>query len=169
MKKIFLSLLILFSLNNCDRINQKIAIKHNDEIIALSDDVVKEFDKLNSVLSTYNPDSIDIALANYNHLVGSSISALNKISPVNDTSLKHSTSMLMEVFKSVGENEFKQISDMYHLPDSLYTTKEQKEVFDIATAIDEKVAAAQLKQLTTQKIFAKKNNFVLMVGKDTLK
>ena len=169
MKKIILVALALVSLISCNRINQKIAIKHNDAVIGVSDKVVTAFDNLNKALATFNPDSIDIALTNYNAQVTSSFDELNNVIALSDTSFKEGTKAMLRVFKSVGENEFKQISDIYHIPDSLYTDKEEKEVLDIATAIDEKIEAAQLKQQNAQKAFAKKYDFTLMIGKDTLK
>ena len=169
MKKTILVALSLISFISCNRITQKIAIKHNDAVIGISDKVVAAFDNLNKTLATFNPDSIDIALTNYNTQVTNSFDDLNHVIALNDTTLKVGTKAMLQVFKSVGENEFKQISDLYHLPDSLYTNKEEKEVFDIATAIDEKIEAAQLKQQNAQKAFAKKYDFTLMIGKDTLK
>lgn len=169
MKKTILVALSLISFISCNRITQKIAIKHNDAVIGISDKVVAAFDNLNKTLATFNPDSIDVALSNYNTQVTNSFDDLNHVIALNDTTLKVGTKAMLQVFKSVGENEFKQISDLYHLPDSLYTNKEEKEVFDIATAIDEKIEAAQLKQQNAQKAFAKKYDFTLMIGKDTLK
>lgn len=169
MKKTILVALSLISFISCNRITQKIAIKHNDAVIEVSDKVIVAFDNLNKALATFNPDSIDIALTSYNALVTSSFDELNHVVALNDTSLKVGTKAMLHVFKSVGEHEFKQISDIYHIPDSLYTDKEEKEVFDIATAIDEKIEAAQLKQQNAQKAFAKKYDFTLMIGKDTLK
>jgi hypothetical protein len=169
MKKITLIAFSFVFFISCGRITQEIAIKHNDSVIDLSDLVIDSFDKLNTTLSTFNPDSIDIALTNYNTQVNNSIQGLTKITSISDSSLKVGTIDMLRVFKSVGENEFQQISDIYHIPDSLYTDKEEKEVLDISAAIDEKIAAAQLKQQNIQKAFAKKYNFILMVGKDTLK
>ena len=168
MKKTILIALSVVSFISCNRITQKIAIKHNDAVIEVSDKVVAAFDNLNKALATFNPDSIDIALTNYNAQVTSSFNELNNVIALNDTSFKEGTKAMLHVFKLVGENEFKQISDIYHIPDSLYTDKEEKEVFDIATAIDEKIAAAQLKQQNSQKAFAKKYDFIVMIGKDTL-
>lgn len=169
MKKTILVALSLISFISCNRITQKIAIKHNDAVIGVSDKVVAAFDNLNKALATFNPDTIDIALTNYNAQVTNSFNELNQVIVLNDTSFKEGTKAMLRVFKSVGEHEFKQISDIYHIPDSLYTDKEEKEVFDIATAIDEKIEAAQLKQQNAQKAFAKKYDFTLMIGKDTLK
>jgi hypothetical protein len=149
--------------------NQKTAIKHNDAVIEASDKVVVAFDKLNNALATYNPDSIDIALRAYNLQVDNSLQELNTVVSINDTSLKVGTREMLVVFKSVGDNEFKQISTIYHIPDSLYTEKEEKEVTDIATAIDEKIEAAQVKQQKAQKEFAKKFNFDLIFDKDSQK
>lgn len=169
MKKIVIISLFAATLISCDRINQKIAIKHNDAVIEVSNNVIASFDKLIGSLGTFNPDSIDIALNQYNLVISNSFNDLNKVISLNDTSLKVETKKMLEVFKSVGENEFKQISTIYHLPDSLYTKTEEKEVNDIATAIDEKIETAELKQQKTQKEFAKKFGFVLMAGKDTIK
>lgn len=169
MKKIVIVSLLAANLISCDRINQKIAIKHNDAVIEVSNKVIASFDNLIGSLGTFNPDSIDIALNQYNLIISNSFNDLNKVISLNDTSLKVETKKMLEVFKSVGENEFKQISTIYHLPDSLYTKTEEKEVNDIATAIDEKIETAELKQQKTQKEFAKKFGFVLMAGKDTIK
>ena len=169
MKKIVIVSLFAATLISCNRINQRVAIKHNDEVIEVSNKVIASFDQLIGSLGSYNPDSIDLALTHYNLLVSNSFNDLNKVTSLNDTSLKVETKKMLEVFKSVGENEFKQISDIYHLPDSLYTKTEEKEVNDIATAIDEKIETAELKQQKTQKEFAKKFGFVLMAGKDTIK
>jgi hypothetical protein len=169
MKKLAVVILCVTSFYSCDRINQKIAIKHNDAVIEASDKVVFAFDKLNKALATFDPDSIDIALATYNLQINNSLLELNKAVSVNDTSLKFGTREMLHVFKSVGDNEFKQINAIYHLPDSLYTEKEEKEVNDIASAIDEKIEAAQLKQQNAQKAFAKKFNFELIFDKDSLK
>lgn len=169
MKKLAVVVLFAASFYSCDRINQKIAIKHNDAVIEASDKVVFAFDKLNSALATFNPDSIDMALAAYNLQVNNSLQELNKVVSINDTSLKVGTREMLHVFKSVGDNEYKQISTIYHIPDSLYTEKEEKEVTDIAAAIDEKIEAAQLKQKNAQKQFAQKFNFELIFDKDSLK
>ncbi len=169
MKKIALVILTVASFYSCDRINQKIAIKHNDAVIEASDKVVFAFDKLNNSLATFNPDSIDLALAAYNLQINNSILELNQAVSINDTSLKVGTREMLYVFKSVGNNEFKQIRTIYQIPDSLYTEKEEKEVTDIASAIDEKIEAAQLKQQNIQKAFAKRFNFELMFNKDSLK
>jgi hypothetical protein len=169
MKKLAVVILCVTSFYSCDRINQKIAIKHNDAVIEASDKVVFAFDKLNKALATFDPDSIDIALATYNLQINNSLLELNKAVSVNDTSLKFGTREMLHVFKSVGDNEFKHINAIYHLPDSLYTEKEEKEVNDIASAIDEKIEAAQLKQQNAQKAFAKKFNFELIFDKDSLK
>lgn len=169
MKKLAVVILFVASFYSCDRINQKIAIKHNDAVIEASDKVVFAFDKLNSALATFNPDSIDMALTAYNLQVNNSLQELNKVVSINDTSLKAGTREMLHVFKSVGDNEYKQISNIYHIPDSLYTEKEEKEVTDIATAIDEKIEAAQLKQKNAQKQFAKKFNFELIFDNDSLK
>ena len=169
MKQRLIIIASIFLLTNCNRVMQGIAIKHNDAIIAESDKVVDAFNTLNNTLSTFNVDSIDLALKLYNHQIDATLQGINKVIAFNDSSLKTTTVEMIHVFKSVGDNEFTQIRTIYAIPDSLYNDEHEKEVKALAASIDEKIETAQNKQKASQKAFAQKYNFVLMSGKDTIK
>ena len=57
MKKIVIVSLFAATLISCNRINQRVAIKHNDEVIEVSNKVIASFDQLIGSLGSYNPDS----------------------------------------------------------------------------------------------------------------
>ena len=169
MKKLVIVIASILFLSNCDKVMQGIVIKHNDAIIAESDKVVDAFNKLNNSLAIFNVDSIDLAMKSYNQQIDATLLRINKVISFNDSSLKTATTEMIHVFKSVGDNEFTQIRTIYTIPDSLYNNDNEKEVTALAEAIDEKIETAQNKQRVAQKAFAQKYNFVLMVGKDTIK
>ncbi len=169
MKKLIIITLGIITLTSCDRVTQTLAIKHNDAIITESDKVVSAFDAVSNSLTSFNADSITISLQKYNSQINQSLQNINTTLALKDSSLKLASIEMIKTFKSVGENEFSKIRDIYTIPDSLYTTTEEKEVTALATAIDEKIETAQNKQRNAQIAFAKKYNFVLMLGKDTIK
>lgn len=169
MKKLLLLTLSVIVFTNCDRVTQTIAIKHNDALITESDKVVSAFDEVSNSLTSFNADSINNALQKYNYQINQALQNINTSVALKDSSLKLATIEMLNTFKSVGENEFSEIRDIYTLPDSLYTKTEEEEVTALATAIDEKIETAQNKQRNAQIAFSKKYNFVLMLGKDTLK
>lgn len=169
MKNLIIITIALFALTNCDRVTQNLAIKHNDALIEESGKVIDVFNNLNNSLATYNPDTIDIALMYYNNQINSSLVNINKVILLKDSTLKLATKNMIEVFKSVGENEFIKIRDIYTISDSLYSDEDAAEITALATTIDKKVEIAQNMQREAQKAFAKKYNFVLLSGKDTIK
>ena len=66
MKKLILITLSIITLSSCDKVTQTLAIKHNDAIITESDNVVGAFDAVSNSLTSFNADTITIALQKYN-------------------------------------------------------------------------------------------------------
>lgn len=168
MKTIIIAIITAIAFASCDAVTQGLAIKHNDVVIGESDKVIDAFNVLNNTLTTYNVDSINIALQNYQAQITNSLKGINKAIALKDSSLKLASIEMIQVFKTIGENEFSKIRDIYAIPDSLYSEKEEAEVTALTTAIDEKIETAQIKQRDAQKAFAKKYHFALLIGKDTI-
>lgn len=169
MKKIIISICTMVALTSCDSVTQGLAIKHNDAIVNECNKVIQAFSNVNTSIATYNPDSITMALADYQAQIDYSLQGINKAIALKDSSFKLASIDMLKVFAEVGKNEFSKIRDIYTIPDSLYTKEDEEQVTALATSIDTKIEAAQTLQQNAQIAFSKKYNFPLLSGKDTIK
>jgi hypothetical protein len=163
MKKFNISLILaLFVLGfvSCGPTTED-AIKYNDAIIEQQTILVKENDK---VIDAMGGDAakFEAAIKEFNAQVAKSTEIVEKMDKFGkETTFKDAALSLFKVFKSVGDNEYKEILRVINIPSDKVTKADEDQMMASAKQIDEKLQKELDAFLKSQKDFAEKYKFKL--------
>lgn len=164
MKKVF-SLItvisVLFLLQSC---KQESAEEYNNKIINQQVSIVKQIDNLKKSIDDYNILPAAEALKNMDKAydstvfqIDSGLAFMETVKPFKkDNSLQEASKTLFNAYKGIVEQDFKQIIELYKLPDSMFTTVEQKKLDSLINLSNQKLQEVYDNFMKSQKSFAKK-------------
>lgn len=169
MKKVF-SLItvisVLFLLQSC---KQESAEDYNNKIISQQVSIVKEIDNLKKSIDDYNilppADALKNMAQAYDATIfqiDSGLAFIQTVEPFKkDNSLQEASIILFNAYKEIVEQDYKQIIELYKLPDSMFTTEEQHKLDSLINLSNQKLQEIFDNFMKSQKYFAKKNNLNL--------
>ena len=163
---LFLSISFILLIQSC---TQDSPVAYNDSIIDHQRKIVEKIDNLKKAIDNYNVLPADVALEEmdiaYNQTIvqiDSGIVFLNGIESFkSDTSFKKSAFLLFKNYKSVVETEYKQIIEIYRIPQNLYSQEDGDKLDQLNETSTVKLNNAYDVFLTAQAKFAEDNNLVL--------
>lgn len=145
--------------------NPEEAAKYNDEIIKHQAEVVAKIDALSQSYTTFINDDIQAAYDDAFKTVNTSIETINGMETFSSSpEYKDQALELFNTYKSILENEHKEMVRLYALPDSAFTQEISIEWDKLAESSDEKTDEALEKFSVAQKKFAEENNLDLTGG-----
>lgn len=158
-KKWIIALLILLTTASCNSKKEKI-ITFNDQIITEQEAVINAESNLVNSISDRHLELID---SNYNLLLNQIIHSENNVNSITDpdpeVGFKQSALTLFSTFKEQTQNGYKTLVELSKVPDSLYTSKQEKEFEEISSTIFITINAEVSKFIITQQKLADKHNF----------
>jgi hypothetical protein len=137
------------------------AIDYNDAII---DQQAAVMDKINEMFDSFDhfstPDSMDRAKTEACAAIASARTDIEKMLPFDgETALRDATVKLMDVYRSVMDNEITQMISIYKLDQALYTIEKKQEFEKLQNQALEKLTIELNKLKDIQLEFAKKYGF----------
>ena len=169
MKKIFgiiTVILLLLSVQSCKRETAKM---YNNKIITQQVKVVRKIDNLKKSIDDYNILPASEALKNMSAAydsavfqIDTSIALIKKMVPFkNDNSLQQAAIKLFTEYKSTIEQNYKQVIELYKLPDQMFTTKDQHKLTRLMKEAKAKLMKSFNDFSSVQKKFGEKNKLSL--------
>jgi len=159
MKKtlIVLSLIAIF-ISACDSRSEK-AADYNDTLIDHQISIIQAFDRLDSSFSEYDAGEMDYSYLMLEAEIKTGLRVLDTLGGFkSDTILSSSALELFEFYEKVADTEYVQLMELLNIPDSLYTSENQSEAFNIHATINNQFKEAHRNFIAAQKQFGKKFN-----------
>ncbi len=139
---------------------KKDIVKYNDDIVKEQKSVINAEKSLLNLASKLDTLNIDKEYGKFTETINKAIENVKNIKEVDkDLSLKEAAIKLFESYKSVAENEYKEVVRITKIPTPLYTAEEQAKNKKATTSIDEKLNAELKSFLEVQKKLAEKHKF----------
>jgi hypothetical protein len=164
MKKLFLGMgvAVLFLLTACGPTTDQ-AVAYNDQLIAEQIKIVDKLNALDQSLEDYESGLFAQAHADLLTQIEASTKVVTAAEDF-DGKADYKTELLalFTAYKSAAEGEYKQMVDIYQLPDSLYTKDDENRFNELWAASNEKINGAMDKFNVFQESFATKWNFALV-------
>ena len=136
------------------------AVDYNDKIINEQIAIFEKMELLIDAYENYQPDLMDAAYeVTLTQITKSSANVEALADFDGSTTFRDAGVTLFKLYKSVLENEHKQIIELLKLPDSQYGDAEVKLTGDLSEAADEKINSGIEDLDVIQKEFATKYNF----------
>lgn len=169
MKKLFSILgaitLIVF-LQSCE---QESAVEYNNAIISNQQEIVYKIDNLKKAIDKYNilPQDEAINLMNqaYDSVIfqiDTAISFINNVEAIkNDNGLKDAALSLFDQYKEIIEVDYKQIIELYKIPDPLFKVSDQQQLDSLLELSNQKLDDALNAFVQVHNEFSDKNNLVV--------
>lgn len=170
MKKVFgfipLILLLIFT----QACNKESAEDYNNKIILQQKAIVEEIDNLKKAIDDYNVLPASDAITNMDNAydstvfkIDSAIAFLETVEPYkDDATLLDAAKVFFTTYKQIVEDDYKQIIELYKLPDKMFTQDDQQKLDDLLNSTKVELEKSFDKFLKAQKEFSKKNNLNLV-------
>ena len=169
MKKLLLLFLTISFISLNQSCKQESPVVYNDLIISHQRKIVEKIDNLKKSINNFNVlpadvalEEIDIAYDQTIAQIDSGIVFLKEVESFkSDTSYKKGAYTLFKNYKSIVENEFKQIIEIYRIPENLYSQEDGVKLDKLNELSTQKFNEAYDNFLKVQAKFAEDNNLVL--------
>lgn len=169
MRRIIYFLLIsifVLSLHSCKK---ESAADYNNTIIEQQIAIVLSIDNLKKAIDNYNAIPAKDAIAGMNKsfdeaisLLDSGINVVKALKPFKkDETFKNGALTLFEIYKQIVENEYKEIINLYKIPDEMFKPEDQQKLDELLTNSNKKLEEAYNTFTAIQKQFAEKYNLTL--------
>ena len=141
------------------------AVDYNDKIINEQIAIFEKMEQLIDTYENYQPDLMDAAYEKTLTQINQSIKNIEALPEFDgSTTFRDAGVTLFKLYKSVLENEHKQIIKLLKLPDSQYGDAEVKQTGDLSDAADEKINQGISNLDLIQSEFAMKYDFEIESG-----
>jgi len=169
MRKIIYLLLIpifIFSLQSCKK---ESAADYNNSIIEQQIAIVLSIDNLKKAIDNYNAIPAKDAIEGMNKMydeaifqLDSGITVVTALDPFKkDATLKTAALTLFNSYKKIIETEYKEIINLYKIPDEMFKTEDQQKLDKLLTESNQKLEESFNAFSLVQKQFAEKHNLTL--------
>jgi len=139
------------------------AAAYNDTIIAEQSLVIEKIDAVTESFVDYIPEVMDKSLKDASEQVNKSIANVTAFENFDKTDdYKNAALELFNVYKSVIDNEFKEMVAIYKIPDADFKDEHFEQFDDLQTTALDKMDKAETKFSAFQEEFAKKYNLQLI-------
>lgn len=155
----FFTLVVLLS--SCTS-NKQTPVQYNDSLVIEQVKVVDAADRLQEVFDTYVKEDMETVYGRFKTQIDASIEKVNSIDPYkDDDSFKNSTLELLNTYKRLSENEYRNALEVLSKPDSVYTPADEARLEILYKQIDRVTTQAGAAYIKSQEAFAKANNLSL--------
>jgi len=170
MKKIFGFIPVILLLLFIQACNKESAEDYNNKIVLQQKGIVEEIDNLKKSIDDYNVLPASDAITNmdnaYNSTVfkiDSAIAFLETVEPYkNDESLLEAAKVFFTTYKQIVEDDYKQIIELYKLPDKMFTQDDQQKLDDLINSTKVELDESFEKFLKVQQEFSKEYDLNLI-------
>ncbi len=164
MKKIFSIITVTFLLLSVQSCKHETAKMYNNKIINQQVKIVRGIENLKKAIDDYNVIPPIEAIKNMSIVydstifqIDTSIALIDAMKPFkNDNSLQQAAKKLFSDYKGIIEQNYKQIIELYKLPDQMFTKSDQKKLDSLLKDANVKLQSSYNKFYAAQKAFADK-------------
>jgi hypothetical protein len=162
MKRVYALISLLFvilAMTSCGPSSDK-AMAYNDKIIDEQIAIIDRIDFMYESFKNFVPEEMDKAYNGARMQIDSGIIRVSKMEAFDEsTHFRDSAIILFNVYKSVFENEFKEMVSIYKLPDKKFTKEQKDKWMMLSDQAKKKMNDALQKLQQTQNAFTKKYKF----------
>ncbi len=169
MKKLLSIFTVIFAIVMLQSCKQESPVDYNNSIITQQQAIVYKIDNLKKAIDKYSYIPADEAIkgmnASYDSLMFQIDSGLNFISHLEDfngdNSLKDAANTLFTSYKSIVEGDYKQVIELYKIPDQYFKPQDQQELDSLLVTSNKKLEDALNAFIEVHTQFADKNNLTI--------
>ncbi len=162
---LFIAVGVLF-LGAC---NTQDPVKYNNDLITEQLKIVEKIDDLKKAIDNFNVLSPEVAIDQMNIAYDNAVfqidSGLLKVKNMenfkDDATLKNGATELFTNYKSVVENEYKNVIELYKIPDNMFTKEDSEKLEKLLQEGNEKLSLAYVDFQKVQQTFATDNKLKL--------
>jgi len=143
------------------------AIKYNDAIVNQGLKVINKIDTLNINFATYDPAKIVPALDAAKKQAEISLGKISKMEDFQgNPKFRDAAIVYLTIVNNALNKEFNEMSDIYQIPDTLFTESNEKRWNELSNSIDKTLTDSYYEYIAAQKEFALKYNMPLIDAED---